>query len=119
MLERPIDGDYTVRQMNARGFYSQLLGCVVFGTLLSGCAMLDSLNAGSSSNPTESTRYSYLEEQIKRLNERLTGLETSTANLQRDLNDVQARVSQLQSGNSGQATASELQQLRERIQTLE
>jgi LysM repeat protein len=97
---------------------ASILGSLLM--LLSGCAMFEGWNStGSASDSSQTTQYSYLEDQLKRLTERVAGLEQSNANLQRDLTDLQTRLGQLQSGASSQVSAAELQQLRTQVQQLQ
>ncbi len=102
--------------MNARR--SRSTACLAVLALLSGCSTFEGWNTGGGSADADS-KYSYLEQQLKTLTDRVAGLEQNNANLQRDLSDVQARLNQLQGSATGQASAAELQQLRERVQTLE
>src|ERR1051325_8122667 len=104
--------------MNARRMNFPIVGVVLL--LFSGCAMFEGWNSNSSASDSQAnTQYSYLAAQIQPLTERVAGLEQSNARLQRDLADVQTRLSQMQTGAGGSASATELQQLRSQVQQLQ
>lgn len=104
--------------MSARKMIFQGVGCVLAVTLVSGCAMMDSM-AGGSNNSANDTRYTYLEERIQTLTSRMADLEQRNANLQNDVKDLQARLSQVQTSSGGAASATEVQQLRAQVAALE
>lgn len=105
-------------QMSARRIILHGIGCSVVVALLSGCAMLDNMASGGSSSDND-TGYKYLEDRIQTLTARVTDLEQRNANLQNEVRDLQSRLSQVQGNSSGAASATELEQLRARVQTLE